>query len=896
MSSSGVPSPDEVTIMEVSPASVRRRSSGSLSSISSSISLSSLSSSGSTFSASPHILQQREHQRGSSIGTFGGQPVYVMPVGVAPQQDIKTLQPRQLSPMESQMNGSVQVQPRILVLEEPEDKFRFRYKSEMQGTHGCIHGKTYNKKNKKFPMIQVVNVPPDVEKVRVRVALYTNEPHGPKSHHVHKLMWKAASDSEQDFVESDLTAAQLFTHVWQGLGIIHTGRKYIDQVLYDRIKKVFIEKRGAIHNMVSPPLSDADMIKLKKDAHEMGAKIVDKLNTVVLGFEAFRVDNGIYRPICPMAFSYPINNLKNPSTGDLKISRISAFAGSVNGGEEVFIFIERVKKGDIKVRFFELDKDEERVWSEFAEFQENDVHHQYAVAFKTPAYPDTSVEKDVHVFFELYRPSDEAISEPKAFRYKPSEDSRIRGKRRRLDPTSFMNRTTHLGDIDMSPYTSESSMIPVTVEETAPSNINLSSIIDTLLTNPDYVSTLNNQSMSTYDHLKTDIVPDLLVFSKPFQQGLYPDRVYPEMKSPINVGDRITVDSAPLEDEIKMEADVAAPVPSDQEDLSTAVAMSLSQALNQFAASSNKEVVFEKIYHLLGVTTADGDNTLHMAVLNKQEEALRFILDVSHKMNFTEILNEKNVDGNSPLHLAVLTRQSSLVRLLIQYNANPNVVDCDGNTPIHICVRHGLMDILAVLLNDQADLNMANNAGLFPIHLAVKWGCVKSLWVLTEHGVDVDAQDKVSGRTALYMATEEDKKDIIEYLVNEAKADVTSKSFNGTSSMDVATNEEAIRILKNKSVSSKTSKISKSAKTSVNAHKTVQSVQELNDFEFENLKRNLSENNNWERVAANLGLGSLIAIIREQEQPESFFIQYLKTKQMKMDLVEEAFSKIILNN
>ena len=36
------------------------------------------------------------------------------------------------------------------------------------------------------------------------------------------------------------------------------------------------------------------------------------------------------------------------------------------------------------VRFFELDQDEERVWEELAEFQEGDVHHQYAIVFKTP--------------------------------------------------------------------------------------------------------------------------------------------------------------------------------------------------------------------------------------------------------------------------------------------------------------------------------------------------------------------------------------------------------------------------------------------------------------------------------------------------------------------------------
>ena len=42
------------------------------------------------------------------------------------------------------------------------------------------------------------------------------------------------------------------------------------------------------------------------------------------------------------------------------------------------------KKMTIPARFFELDQDEERVWEDLAEFQEGDVHHQYAIVFKTP--------------------------------------------------------------------------------------------------------------------------------------------------------------------------------------------------------------------------------------------------------------------------------------------------------------------------------------------------------------------------------------------------------------------------------------------------------------------------------------------------------------------------------
>ena len=259
--------------------------------------------------------------------------------------------------------------------------FRFRYKSEMQGTHGCIHGKNHQKKKaKKFPTVGVQNVPGDVETVRLRVALYTNEK--PRKHHVHKIMSKQFSEQEQDFIEVDISRKNGFQHVWQGLGIIHTSRRHIDETLFNRIKKVYLEQKGKNNNDNQPYLTDSEEVQLKSDAANMGKEVTHKLNTVVLGFEAFRVENGIYIPLCAMAFTNPINNLKNPSTGELKICRISAFSGSVSGGDEIFIFIERVKKGDIQVKFFQLDDTEERVWEEFAEFTEGDVHHQYAIAFK----------------------------------------------------------------------------------------------------------------------------------------------------------------------------------------------------------------------------------------------------------------------------------------------------------------------------------------------------------------------------------------------------------------------------------------------------------------------------------------------------------------------------------
>ena len=167
----------------------------------------------------------------------------------------------------------------------------------MQGTHGCIHGKNHQKKKaKKFPTVSVENVPPEVGTVRLRVALYTNE--RPRKHHVHKIMSKQFSEHEQDFIEVDISRKNGFQHVWQGLGIIHTSRRHIDETLFNRIKKVYLEQKGKKNNDNHPYLTDPEELQLKSDAANMGKEVTDKLNTVVLGFEAFRVENGIYIPLC----------------------------------------------------------------------------------------------------------------------------------------------------------------------------------------------------------------------------------------------------------------------------------------------------------------------------------------------------------------------------------------------------------------------------------------------------------------------------------------------------------------------------------------------------------------------------------------------------------------------
>lgn len=121
-------------------------------------------------------------------------------------------------------------------------------------------------------------------------------------------------------------------------------------------------------------------------------------------------------------------------TGELKICRMDKVVSSCAGGEEIFMFVEKVMKNNIRVRFYELDSSgEQTIWEEDGKFNPLDVHHQYAIALRTPKYKDINIKTNVTVYVELWRPSDGDRSEPRQFTYRP--EVKAGSKRRRIEPT-----------------------------------------------------------------------------------------------------------------------------------------------------------------------------------------------------------------------------------------------------------------------------------------------------------------------------------------------------------------------------------------------------------------------------------------------------------------------------
>ncbi|XP_041362807.1 nuclear factor NF-kappa-B p105 subunit-like [Gigantopelta aegis] len=329
------------------------------------------------------------------------------------------------------MNGHIrdEYQPRIIIVEQPQQRgFRFRYECEGP-SHGGLQGEKSRKNQKSYPAIRVENYSGSV---RMVVTLVTDET-VPK-HHAHKLVGKNCNNGICAF---DVKAANQ-NITFPNLCVLHVTRKKASEVLEKRImESMLLDKRVKLSNLQAEVfISDQEKENARKQAREQAKSM--SLNVVRLCFQVYLIDeNDQYSKLLPSVISQPIYDSKSPGASALKICRMDKYGGCCTGNEEVFLLCERVQKDDIQVRFVEYNDDESIKWEDFGNFGPLDVHRQYAIVFRTPAYRDTKIEKAVNVMIMLQRKSDGEVSEPKAFTYYPQnldKDGIARKKRKIIPP------------------------------------------------------------------------------------------------------------------------------------------------------------------------------------------------------------------------------------------------------------------------------------------------------------------------------------------------------------------------------------------------------------------------------------------------------------------------------
>ncbi|EDV93502.1 nuclear factor NF-kappa-B p110 subunit [Drosophila grimshawi] len=619
------------------------------------------------------------------------------------------------------------------IAEQPVEKFRFRYKSEMHGTHGSLNGINSKRTPKTFPEVILRNYSgPAV----IRCSLFQTNLDSPHSHQL------VVRKDERDVCDPhDLHVSQERGYVAQfiNMGIIHTAKKYIFDELFKK------KQDRLVFQMGRRELSTKQLQELHQET-EREAKDMN-LNQVRLCFEAFKIENNQkWTPIAPPVFSNPINNRKSAQTGELRITRLSKPTGSVMGNDELILLVEKVSKKNIKVRFFEENDDGETVWEAYAKFRESDVHHQYAIVCQTPAYKDKDVEREVAVSIELIRPSDDERSfPPLPFRYKP-RDAIISRKRRRTCSTLTSSTSSSSGSLH------NSMDLPKTVPQMGAANVSLHDqtisqefgrefTVDQLLNSESFRKMLEPNS----SELEKLCVPDIGCLE---HDGLGYEQT---QSNYVGITHYRSLSSTYLTEIFKIyDANRRAGKISAED-----FANSCSKVQNLFTTHALKNVNNDTLLH--EVISQRTDN-LKLAIKTFKVIEYFKLQELAHSV--------LNLDGDSGLHVACQHDRPNYIRPLLSLGCNPNQQNHIGNTALHVAVKEKHTNCIDFFFNApngvRLDLSLKNDDGLTPLHMAIRQNSSDVAKKLINYDrSSINVSNTTDGNNALHMAVLEQNVELL---------------------------------------------------------------------------------------------------------------------------------------
>uniref|UniRef100_A0A8B9S7W1 Nuclear factor kappa B subunit 2 n=1 Tax=Apteryx owenii TaxID=8824 RepID=A0A8B9S7W1_APTOW len=602
--------------------------------------------------------------------------------------------------------------PYLVIIEQPKQRgFRFRYGCEGP-SHGGLPGASSEKGRKTYPTVKICNY---TGMARIEVDLVTHS--DPPRVHAHSLVGKQCNEAGNCIMTvgpKDMTAQ------FNNLGVLHVTKKNMMEIMKEKLKQQKMRNRSHL-------LTEAELREIELEAKEL-KKVMD-LSIVRLRFTAYlRDSSGNFTLALQPVISDPIHDSKSPGASNLKISRMDKTAGSVRGGDEVYLLCDKVQKDDIEVRFYE---DDENGWQAFGDFSPTDVHKQYAIVFRTPPYHKPKIDRPVTVFLQLKRKRGGDVSDSKQFTYYPvvEDKEEVERKRKKVLPQfpQHFGGGSHMGGAGGG---------------------------------------AGGFGSGGGGNLSYPYSPGL-AYNNIYSSGPHPVGGYQggvQMKAPSTDGDggdrQVPTESTYCQ-ELQKHAQICH-------------LWMLALARRNAHALLDYSVTADPLCRAMGMRMGGVGEWTTLQGLSSPASA-----------------HDGGVVLQTPLHLAVITKQPQVVQLLLQAHADPTLLDRYGNSLLHLALQAGDEEMLRTLLAHLGSaapylLRLPNFHGLLPVHLAVKAKSLACLDLLVRKGADVNAVERQGGRTPLHLAVEMENLNMATHLVKKLGADVSSRTFAGNTPLHLA--------------------------------------------------------------------------------------------------------------
>ena len=210
----------------------------------------------------------------------------------------------------------------------------------------------------------------------------------------------------------------------------------------------------------------------------------------------------------------------------------------------------------------------------------------------------------------------------------------------------------------------------------------------------------------------------------------------------------------------------------------------------------------KKVEELFITQDDDGDNMLMIAIIEGCTWLANCLIQLVPSPNLLDIRNQL---GQTTLHLTIVTGQYRLARKIVLAGGSLLVGDFFGNTALHVaCSRNDIDSVISltkVVISLECPFEMKRQSLQVPqpseiynykgetcVHMAVKNGYTDLVMVLVEtrYNADVNAAERLGGKTILHLAAELGNIDLVRYLLSLNETNLHALTYSRHSALDLA--------------------------------------------------------------------------------------------------------------
>jgi uncharacterized protein len=175
----------------------------------------------------------------------------------------------------------------------------------------------------------------------------------------------------------------------------------------------------------------------------------------------------------------------------------------------------------------------------------------------------------------------------------------------------------------------------------------------------------------------------------------------------------------------------------------------------------------------LRAAPVDGGTALHLAALGGQAGSGRLLLARGLSVN-----DRSGTDGMTPLFFAAARGNLKVMRLLLDWQADVNILDSGGNTALLHAAMRGRADAVRLLLKHGAKVNTPSSHGWTPLMAAAWEGHTSVVKDLLKRGANANLVNS-EHRSALMLAESEGHQAVVRLLkpVSYTRNDPGSRRF-----------------------------------------------------------------------------------------------------------------------